>query len=186
MKKILFFASLILACAAELDEHYLQYQTSPSLSSKASWKIIVMPPVGYLQFPDLPKEPYGRLWLHITEALYRTGRFQLASMDTIEIRQRITEKAPGWESFPEPGTARAVAFEMGADAVCIVEIDDIRRGYRHNDPAEPMYYETVLKLKIFDAGKGELLYNATARGLVYEDLAGSLNQAADRAIKPLK
>ena len=186
MKKTLFLAPLVLACAAGLDEHYLQYQTSPALSSKSSWKVIVMPPVGYLQYPDLPKEPCGRLWIHINEALYKTGRFQLASMDTIEIRQKITEKAPGWENFPEPGTAKAVALEMGAEAVCVVEIDEIKVGHRHNDPAEPMYYETVLKLKIFDTGKGDLLYNATARGVVYEDLAGSLNQAADNAVKPLK
>jgi hypothetical protein len=186
MKKALLPAVLILACAPRMDEHFLKYETYPALSSKHSWNLIVMPPVGYTQYPELPKEPCGKLWAHLSEALSSTGKFQIVSSDTAAIREKITEKAPGWENFPEPGVAKAVAFEMGAEAVCVVEIEDIKIGHRHNDPAEPMYYETVLRLKIFDAGKGDLLYNATARGLVYEDLAGSLNQAADNAVKPLR
>jgi hypothetical protein len=186
MKKFLFLAVISLACTPRMDEHFLKYETYPALSSKPSWKLIVMPPVGYMQYPELPKEPCGKLWVHLAEALGATGKFQVVSSDTVAIRQKITEKAPGWENFPEPGTAKSVGFEMGAEAVCVVEIDEIKMGHRQNDPAEPMYYETVLKLKIFDTGKGDLLYNATARGVVYEDLAGSLNQAADNAVKPLK
>ncbi|MEO0191931.1 MAG: hypothetical protein ABIM46_04025 [candidate division WOR-3 bacterium] len=186
MRKICLPVLCFLACAPRMDEHFLKYETYPALSSKASWRLIVMPPVGYMQYSELPKEPYGRFWVYLTGALASTGRFQIVSSDTIAIRAKITEKAPGWENFPEPGTAKAVGFEMGAEAVCVVEIEEIKMGYRHNDPAEPMYYETVIKLKIFDTGKGDLLYNATARGIFYEDLAGSLNQAADNALKPLK
>jgi len=184
MRRVALLGLFLAACGPKMDEYFLTYETYPGLGSKQTWKLAVLPPTGYMQYTEIPREPYGKFWLYMLYALDGTDRFKVVTPDTSAMRAAIAEKAPGWESFPESGTGIAVGKELGAEAVCIVEIKQILIGHKYNDPSQPMYYEVVLGTKIFDVASGDLLYNATSRGKVYEDLAGSLNQAVDNAVKP--
>ena len=176
--------SLTLACAAGVDEYWLTYSKSPAWGSKTRLAV-VLPPQGYFQYPDLPKWPYGRLWEHIMEKAEAVKGLNLATRNTAKVKEVLGSLSAGWELNPDPSTAREVARRFGADAAVFASIESIQMGHEHNNPAEPLYYEVVLTLKVYDVG-GELLYTARARGKATEDLVGALLAAVDNAFKGLE
>ncbi len=175
----------VFGCAAgALDEYWLKYSKSPNWGAKTRL-VVVLPPQGYFQYPDLPKWPYGRLWSYLMDKAEATKGLNLATRDTAKVKEVLGELSAGWELNPDPSTAREVARKFGADAALFVSIESIRTGHERNDPAEPMYYEVVMTMKIYDTG-GELLYTARARGKATEDLVGALTHAVDNAFRGLE
>ncbi len=190
MKRSFLFTGFVLAfsalsCTAHLDEHFLKFEKYPGLSSKTR-TAVVMPPAGYAQYVELPKGPYFEFWRHAIEKLDQCENFRVLIRDTGKINQAIKAQTGAWEMMPEQGAAKAAGKQLGADAAVVIRVDKVLTGHKANDPDQPMYYETVLITDIYDTNTGKLLYHARSRGVVYEDLAGSLNQAVDRAFSPLQ
>ncbi len=175
---------MALGCAAGIDEYWLTYSKSPAWGSKTRLAV-VLPPQGYFQYPDLPKWPYGRLWSYLMDKVEGVKGLNLATRDTARVREVLGSLSAGWELNPDPSTAREVARRFGADAAIFLSIESIRTGHERNDPYQPMYYEIVGVLKIYDVG-GELLYNARARGKATEDLMGALTHMVDNAFRGLE
>ncbi|MGC8894600.1 MAG: hypothetical protein ACP5QG_07120 [candidate division WOR-3 bacterium] len=190
MSRVLLVVSLLVASAAPvschrgIDDYYLKYTLYREMAGKKTWKIVVLPPYGYMQYSDLPRRPYDILWDYLMRSLDSLETFEVVTKDTSLIMQVTKRESPGWEIVPEMGTARATALGMGAEAVCVVEIQSILEGHEANDPEMRAYYVVVLKTRIVNTETGEMLYEAKSRGEVYEDLAGSMMAAVDNMIWP--
>ncbi len=174
------------SCHQGIDEYYLKYTLYKDMASRPSWKIVILPPYGYMQYPDLPRRPYDILWAYLMSSLDSLETFEVIVRDTSLLMEETMRESPGWELMPEMGTARATALALGAEAVCVVEIQSILEGHEANDPEMRSYYVVVLKTRMVDTETGKTLYEAKSRGEVYEDLAGSMMAAVDNMIWPFR
>ena len=179
-------AMLALSCHHGIDEYYLKYTLYGEMAGRSTWKIVVLPPYGYMQYPDLPRRPYDLLWNYLMSSLDSLETFEVVTRDTALLMEETMKESPGWELMPEMGTARATALGMGAEAVCVVEIESILQGHEANDPEMRSYYVVVLKTRIVDTETGKTLYDAKSRGEVYEDLGGSMMAAVDNMTWPFR
>ncbi len=183
---ILLVSTIAISCHQGIDEYYLKYTLYGEITGRPTWKMVVLPPYGYMKYPDLPRRPYDILWDYLMRSLDSLETFEVVTRDTALLMEKTRGELPGWELMPEMGTARATALSIGAEAVCVVEIQSILQGHEANDPEMRSYYVVVLKTRMVEAETGKTLYEAKSRGEVYEDLAGSMMAAVDNMTWPFR
>jgi len=91
MRRIALAGLFLAACGPKMDEYFLTYETYPKLGSKQTWKLAVLPPTGYMQYTEIPREPYGKFWLYMMYALDGTGRFKVVTPDTGDTSERYLD-----------------------------------------------------------------------------------------------
>jgi len=112
--------ALLLAVAACSPKYLAQGTLDPGFDTKQTYKVAVMPfLVRGLQSPGAFERDmaYG----HLCRRLMETGR--LLPMDMPTVINAVLVRGFGQQSTIDPATAREIGKELGADLICLAELD---------------------------------------------------------------
>lgn len=154
------------------------YAKSPTLEAKSSWRTAVLPPTGgRVSDPSAP----GGLYDYAGMALMKKGRFTVVDRSAVD--QLLEEQEFSYSGVVDAGTAARLGKMLGAEAVMIVNVTEIK----HDDfwDEHPAQRDAELHLKIISVETSEVLYSAVGQGSDFDGASGALKQALEVALMPL-
>jgi hypothetical protein len=162
------------AAMRQMQEANQPYSISPSFELDRNWRIAILPPRdGDTELPAL----HDRAGL----LLMKPGSFTL--IDRTEVARILLEHWAGGPHPIDPHSASKLGRQMGAEAVIIVSVTQLKHDDFFKD--NPEQRDARVFVKIISVRTAEALYYAEGRGSSFEGPEAALHDALAMALGPL-
>ena len=176
-------ACLVLAAGCFTPAQYVamnqqNYAKSPTLDSKATWRVAVLPPTSKLGHDP---QPADGLQDQAGMVLMRTGRFTV--VDRAVVDQLLEEQAFSYSGVVDPGKAVELGRLLGAEAVLTLNVTQLKHDPFWDD--HPEQRDAELHAKLISVETAEVLYSAVGTGSDFDGAEGALRGALEVALHGL-
>lgn len=151
---------------------------SPNFDLLRNYRLAVLPATSGI---PIEVSTFSSLYDFVSFELLKTGRFSLIERQAIDAILR--EQEFGVSGIADPSTAAELGKVLGADAVLLTQVNQIKRDEFFKDEEA---YDAVVFVRLVDSSTGEILYYGKGFGSNMDGKLGAILNAVSNAIKPLK
>lgn len=175
----LLFAGCVVSPATlqQMQEMSENYSISPSFDLAQTWRIAVLPPTS-----TVTSRAPATLYDHAGLSLMKVRN--LSIVDRSQVDRILDEQQFGASGVVDPATAARLGKLMGAQAVAVTSITQLKHDDFFGD--SPEQRDAQLYLKIISVETAEVLYYSLGQGSSFNGPDDALAGAFELAVGPLK
>jgi curli biogenesis system outer membrane secretion channel CsgG len=178
--KILFV--FFLACGTTMESMQKEYSDSafsPNFDQYRSYRLAVLPVSS--SGIKIAESEINSLYDFISLELLKTGHFSLIERKAIE--DLLKEQEFGVSGVVDASTAAKIGKILGADAVMLTEISELKRDEFFQDENA---YDSKIFVRIINVSTAEILFYGKGRGESMQGKISALEMAISNATKALQ
>lgn len=178
----LFILSLIISCGTTMQNMQKEYSDSafsPNFDQAKTYRLAVLPVSA--SGVKITETEINSLNDYISLELLKTGHFSLIERKVVD--DLLKEQEFGVSGVVDASTAAKIGKILGADAVMLTEISELKRDTFFTDQDA---YDSKIFIRIIDASTGEILFYGKGRGDSMQGKVSALEMAIINATKSLQ
>jgi hypothetical protein len=165
------------ATMQQLQQANENYSLSPGFDLTRTWRVAVLPPTSTVT-SRAPTTLYDHAGLSLMKVR------NLSIVDRSMVDRILEEQQFGASGVVDPGTASRLGKLMGASAVAVTTVTQLKHDDFFND--SPDQRDAQLYLKVISVETGEVLYYAIGQSSSFNGADEAATFAFEVAVSPLK